>query len=528
MGRLGRWVWVFLALGFLLRLAIILRPFPWVDDLVICDDSYLCWDIARRWAGGHPMTQDGIHFTNGFQPLWVFLLIPVYALFPGDPILPGKIALVLLALFNVATGVFLFLLVKEVASRKGAFFALFLWMASPYVITQGINGMETALVILLMAITLWFYLTRVRDKPYSWQRFLGLGLLAGLTMLARLDQAFLLLALGVDVLWQRKKRALAPLALLGLGALVMLSPWFLLSYLYTGSLVPVSGKAVRFLSLSELSWRGISEWQWNFKMLRNILSQWVSAPLPIFVAVRSLDAVFSVHRRVFYAGVALLVCLLLWLLWHRTPKDERQRAGRLSFLWVFAAGFLGFYAFYIYTYWYHDRYQAPIVLLVTVAYGILYAWSPRWGKQVLWAIALLLTLPGLWEMELSEPQRQGYYRIGAYVQQSFPPGTRIGTYQSGAIGYFARDKVVINLDGVVNEEALRAHEENRAFDYIREHGISYLLDWDQLFEPMLFRHSGRDLGERELVCLGRIPGVETIRNRWTIYKVRPKEEPLQP
>jgi len=525
MGRLGRWVWVFLALGFLFRLAIILRPFLWLDDLVLCDDSYLCWDIARRWAGGHPMTQDGIHFTNGFQPLWVFLLIPVYSLFPGNPILPGKIALFLLALFNVATGAFLFLLVKEAASRKGAFFALFLWMASPYVIAQGINGMETALVILMLAITLWFYLARVRDKPFPWRRFLTLGLLAGLTMLARMDQVFLLLALGVDVLWQKRRQALRPLALVGLGALVVLSPWLILSFHYTGSLLPISGQAVRFLSLAKLKLAGIEPGlMWHFKMLRNTMAQWAGSPLPVISAVHVIAGRLSLSRRILYAGLGVLVVLGLWGLWDRTPDEARERAGRLRFLLLFALGMLGLYSCYIYASWYQPRYQAPMALLVTVACGVLYSWSPRWGRQLGWGIALGLFLPRLWNTQLEAPLPRGYFRIGSYVQRAFPHGARIGTYQSGAMGYFARDKTVINLDGVVNEGALRAHQERRAFDYTREQGLEYLVDWDSNFEDMLFQFSANAPTRLELERLGPVPGFQTWGNPWVVYRVIAEKE----
>lgn len=524
MGRLGRWVWLLLVLGLLLRLALILRPFPRVDDLVLCDDSYFCWDIARHWALGHPMTQDGIHLTNGFQPLWVFLLIPVYALFPSDPLLPGRMALILLALFSVATGVFLFLLTKEVASRKGAFFALFLWMASPSVIAQGINGMETALVIFLMAVTIWFYLTRVRDKPFSGKKFLGLGLLIGLTMFTRLDQGFLWLALSADVLWRKRKTAFGPLVLMGLGTLISLAPWLLLSFHYTRSLIPVSGRAVRFLSLSTLRLEGIEPgWRWHFKMVRNTLALWVTSPLPVMRMLRLAAEGLSLYRRALYGAFALLGGFGLWALWRRSSLEMRDRAGRILFLWIFAAGMLGLYSFYIYTPWYQGRYQAPMALLVTVAYGIVYAWSPRWGRQLLWPLALVLTLPGLWGIEAGRVERGGYYRIGTYVQRTFPPGTKVGAYQSGAMAYLARDKVVINLDGVVNAEALRAHQERRAFDYIQNQGIEYLVDWDLNFEQMLFQFSANAPSRESLVRLGPVPGFTTWEKPWVVYQVVSEE-----
>ena len=43
------------------------------DALV--DDSFYYSQIARQVAMGHGFTFDGLHRTNGFQPLWLFLLI---------------------------------------------------------------------------------------------------------------------------------------------------------------------------------------------------------------------------------------------------------------------------------------------------------------------------------------------------------------------------------------------------------------------------------------------------------------------
>ena len=45
------------------------------------DDSFYAFQIARNIAGGHGPTFDGVNLTNGFQPLYVAMLVPVFVLF---------------------------------------------------------------------------------------------------------------------------------------------------------------------------------------------------------------------------------------------------------------------------------------------------------------------------------------------------------------------------------------------------------------------------------------------------------------
>jgi hypothetical protein len=92
------------------------------------------------------------------------------------------------------------------------------------------------------------------------------------------------------------------------------------------------------------------------------------------------------------------------------------------------------------------------------------------------------------------------------------------------MGYLARDKVVINLDGVVNEGALSAHQERRAFDYVREQGLEYLLDWDSNFNEMLFQFSTNAPTSQQWVRLGSVPGFQTWGETWVVYHVIPNEE----
>ena len=49
------------------------------------DDAYYYLVIARNAASGQGFTADGLSPTNGFQPLWMWLLVPIAWLTSGEP-----------------------------------------------------------------------------------------------------------------------------------------------------------------------------------------------------------------------------------------------------------------------------------------------------------------------------------------------------------------------------------------------------------------------------------------------------------
>jgi hypothetical protein len=47
------------------------------------EDGYYYLQIARNAALGHGSTYDGVTPTNGYHPLWMLALVPVFRAFPG-------------------------------------------------------------------------------------------------------------------------------------------------------------------------------------------------------------------------------------------------------------------------------------------------------------------------------------------------------------------------------------------------------------------------------------------------------------
>jgi 4-amino-4-deoxy-L-arabinose transferase-like glycosyltransferase len=222
------------------------------------DDSFYTFQIARNIADGRGVTFDGVTATNGFQPLYVFTLVPLYAVSGGDDVAPIYAALTLLAVLTVLTAVLLFLIVRRYTGDAVALVAALVWGFSPVVVRQSSNGLETAMVMFFVAWSVYFYLSRIRnDTAAPRSGFAKLGLLLGLTVLARVDGVFLALAMALDYLLvlrgRRDRRAAGLLKGVGIAAaaaFVVYLPWLVFCIAAVGSPVQESGTATRFLSIA--------------------------------------------------------------------------------------------------------------------------------------------------------------------------------------------------------------------------------------------------------------------------------------
>ena len=66
-------------------------PIKRILEHVVNDDTFYYLEVAYRAANGEGFTFDGINSTNGFQPVWGFLLTLV-AMFTDDKIAFMRIA----------------------------------------------------------------------------------------------------------------------------------------------------------------------------------------------------------------------------------------------------------------------------------------------------------------------------------------------------------------------------------------------------------------------------------------------------
>jgi hypothetical protein len=237
------------------------RPYGYVAP-----DAFYYFTIAQNWVDFGMPTFDQVHPTNGFHPLWQWLVTLVAALlsacgFPRLTLVP--VALVVDSLLLAGAVVLLGLALTN-RGRLSPWFSLLPVGVWPLIISpvwwsardlpgkdrtplfgtlwNFVNGLESAPLLLIFAAVVWVYVKR----PVQTARgALCFGVLLGALSLARLDHAIFALAIG-GIPWAGHLLGRRwPEARLGLWTM---STWLVILLLYVGynrltvgRFTPVSG-----------------------------------------------------------------------------------------------------------------------------------------------------------------------------------------------------------------------------------------------------------------------------------------------
>lgn len=462
--------------GFVLRVAVLVRPIGVIDRLFIPDDTYYTLSIARSIAHGHGPTVDGHTLTSGFQALLGFLLVPVYWL-TDNPDLALRIDLALLVVIDTLTIVLLAWVAYRFAGRVAAVTAAALWALSPVAVSMALGGLETSLAIFgavaLVAAWIW------ANDTGSTRRAVVTGVVAGLAVLARVDIALLILLLGGLQLWRGPRRLLVPGAIAGA---VVVAPWWIWCTVQFGTPIPTSGEAAHRLALVQ---------PYSRESLAQVAGAVAGGPFGVWQWLRErLDVHPWVGVAMFWVFVIVLVAL--GVVWARRRVMPQLAVAALP---LFAAGLLLFYAWFAVG-WYFTRYLAPVecVVSLVIAVAVEHVWATRGTWRVpLFVGATAVLMVGLFAVvratnhnltETNASQSTAYETATGYrdmantVLALTPPGSVFGSWQSGAFGYYADDRVkVVNLDGVVNPAAADAQEQDRTVAYMRDQHVDWIADF---------------------------------------------------
>ena len=77
-------LYVLLAITVVTRFALAFRSEARLATRPYLEDAYYAFNTAYHIAQGHGITADGVHPTNGIQPLIVFLYVPFFAIADGE------------------------------------------------------------------------------------------------------------------------------------------------------------------------------------------------------------------------------------------------------------------------------------------------------------------------------------------------------------------------------------------------------------------------------------------------------------
>lgn len=461
------------------------------------DDAAYYLEIAENAATGHGFTFDRLAPTNGFHPLWAWVLVALRRVFVVEPeIMLALVWALQCVLMTVSSWLLWRMLHRHVGSWPAALGAV-LFVGRLYYTGRG--GMESALLLFLVVVLL--------DRADRWRpdglvRAIGLGVLAGLCMLARLDTLFVAGAvgaawcLGADGARARVRLALAVFV----SASATVLPYLVSNLRDFGHLVPISG-----MLKSSYPHPG-----WHVAAFNVQGQDALVLGVATFAAVLVLVVRFLPGREPGPAFVRRLVpAVCLGVLAHLLYSALFMKWGIFGWHFVLARLALAL--------------ALPLLVLHFLPTDAR-AGRMLWPAGVL-LVALASALPIVrrdWRTDYAETWAARGYEAALWVQRATPPDAILAMRDSGVFGYFCRRRVV-NVDGLVNSFAYQdSLAAGRFVGFLRSRGVDYFVQHAVLGRPDV--NGGRYDAWRFdswTTRFDRTGGSLTLRHVDEVYRSRP-------
>jgi hypothetical protein len=435
----------------------------------LLDDGYYYLQIAFNLSRGLGSSFDGIHQTNGYQPLWQIVLVPIFWATSSKVVAAYAATALQVGLF-VGAGCLLGALVRQMnGSRLQARTAGALWLLNAWIVNKAAwTGMETGLYVCALAAAVYATALYLRGRAGPWV----VGAYLAVVTLARLDG--IAFTLGVLAATASVRRGLHDTAVIALGPAVTLAGYLGLSWQQFGHPLPVSGflkaangrrRLVDLLVDHDPAF--LQTWGHNVRELASL-----GGRLPVWLLALVTIAVVAYGAR----------------LYPRSNGPSRRIAvacivGNL----LIAAYYTAFYDHLLDEYTYYWMPAAWTACLL-IALGIApFAASSTGARGIAGAIGgALALLAAFYVPDLVKTFETEVARaiVVASINRETPADAVIGSWDAGYIGYFS-DRRVVNLDGLVNDYAFAetlAAGAPALPGYVRATGIRYLanVDYDGL------------------------------------------------
>lgn len=453
----------------------------------IPDDSFYYFQVARNIVEGYGSTFDKVNLGNGYHPLWMLLLLPIFKIFSVGGVsdtAPIYASLTFAVLLSFLTSIVLYLvLTRFTQNAKIISFVLFVYLFNPVLLYNILNGLETSLVLLLL-VAYVLGLIKVQES-LSTVNLVVVGIVGGLLSLARLDMALVVAFGNIFILYNfgryNVKKAIN---------------YFLVSSI-TAALIYISWAI------------------YNFKMFG------------MYLTSASITSTFINHRLTYGDNGGYSVALFVKTIVYMLERAVQQIVGDLGAP-IIMLGFLGIGMYFFFK---HFTYQklvnykewnlSPVffvtiglLALVFVSAGL--RWTFRvwyfiplfipssifltWVMQRLWLDFQLdfksrfvqnsflgILIFGIsfsyfvtWTKDLKDNQilQKQMYEAALWQNENLPEGSHIGVFNAGMQAYFSNHKVT-NLDGLINNNASKAMLNDTLWNYMTqvEH-LDYVSDFD--------------------------------------------------
>lgn len=479
---------------------------PGVAMRNVSDDAFYYMKIANNVALGKGSTFDGITPTNGYHPLWMLAIIPIYLVAPNSPGLAMSLCSTLQVCLYAAALIVLYKILKESYAKSAVLIGL-LVLLNPWMFRVWIYGVEGSLHLLMLVLVLSHFLSNRDEITSGRQRRprIILGLLLGLLFLVRIDSALMALSVGVTVLVANLKQLSSKksvLAFLKRAALIVgpfaavITPYLIWNLVRFGHLMTVSG---------------------TIKSTENPLSfgTFSAALSKIVYAKRNIPAVNS--NTVSLVLLAAFICLIVYVMRSRSGALTQARRKLYQFDFFFLYVLLHLLTNLLLLkvmlrYWYVVPECVLCAILLVGAAEFLLSRIPssvRLASNLVVAAIVLAAFACIgWKRHYKRfgPDNghpAAHYKAAMWLKENTEPSAIIGCWDAGAVGYFSR-RSVVNLDGLVNSfDYLPYLKKGNITEYLKEKKVSIIAQyfWDKnsladgTFNSHKYRAMAGSLGE---------------------------------
>jgi hypothetical protein len=513
------------AAGLGMRLALAWAPMSWQINHLLPDDAFYYFQIARNIAHGHGATFDGHTVTNGYHPLWMAVLVPAFRVFPGETAIQA--ALTFAATLDAATALVVFAIARQLTSRRWLnLLALAFYALNPIVMMNSVNGLETSLsLFFVMLLTLWCVRTMKSAAPTA-SGCIAPAVIGGLAILARTDNACIFAAMLSALFVQHRLRALPFVLLSGAAAAAIVSPWLLWSVWRLGTPMQVSAEAQPYV------------WHASFQPLTGHAS--VLLLVRHSVGELVLDTL-RLPRLYFGPSLVVAACGAGALVIAVQVGIGRVLRSTLPLTPVLAGIAMIFsidalVRWHVRSWYFVDLIPLAGLALAVVVDRVLDRLAVAGASQDRSPAALAVVPAALVSVLMFVAAWLGAFDRGLASQGAYPqqgimrdvarglarrtqPGTRVAGFNAGILGFYY-ERETLNLDGVVNADALAALRRHDLAGYVRAQQVAYVLDFDSSVRGTFGRFWGTDL-DALLGVDARIAASGDDRDPYVIYAVNP-------
>jgi len=420
------------------------------------DDGFFYLVIARNQASHHFSTFDGTELTNGYHPLWMAFLTPLFYL-PIGKDLACRLAVIFSLLLFAGAGT---LLARSIRAHGGGNGRAAIAVSLLYLLVaiSGWYGLESPLAA--FCITVFVVTSRDAASSLEAERPAGPLLTAGIfgaaSILARLDSTLLVAPMLVSLAFST--RSLRRAVLVGGPALIALGGFLVASKALFGHAMPISGVLKSGFPHLRLPAMGLTDARWGRVVLTAVV---LGLPMAaILLRRRGAGGDTEVHPAVEHAWA----CGLVGGFAHLVYDLAFQRDADWSLMpWHFAAS---------------------LALGVTIAGFVVPMPRRRGWATVLVAAAVVLgpmaAFTRLGPFRTVEKRMMGLMNCARWLERHpSPPDTSVAVTDPGIVAYFS-GHTTVSLDGLINNYRYQQILANGELPrYLEEKHVDYVVVVDR-------------------------------------------------